>query len=99
MDFIAASSSEGVTAASLPLSLEHAINVQYCPHCSMPPEYCEFGPCFNSKCLPWIQANCPSLYTEERLAQLLAAASVAAEVAATVCLKLCVSRRNICEIM
>jgi hypothetical protein len=86
MEFTATSSSAGTTAASLPLSLERALNVQYCPHCSMPPEYCEFGPCFNAKCLPWIQANCPSLYTEEKLAQLLAAASVAAETAVAVCI-------------
>jgi density-regulated protein DRP1 len=41
----------------------------YCPHCTMPPEYCEHGPCFEEKCLPWILENCPEQLSEALLAQ------------------------------
>jgi hypothetical protein len=27
--------------------------VKYCPICSMPSEYCEWGPTYQTKCLPW----------------------------------------------
>eukprot|EP01038_Epipyxis_sp_PR26KG_P004880 gene4880-6837_t len=32
--------------------------VVYCPTCTMPPEFCEFGASFQ-QCLPWILENCP----------------------------------------
>jgi hypothetical protein len=41
------------------LSLQ-PLSVRYCPHCTLPPEYCEFGPCYDN-CLPWITANMPEL--------------------------------------
>jgi hypothetical protein len=31
------------------------LTVLYCPHCTMPPEYCEYGPCYEERCLPWKQ--------------------------------------------
>jgi len=31
--------------------------------CSLPPEYCEFGPSFE-KCKPWLLENCPDLYPQ-----------------------------------
>lgn len=37
--------------------------VLYCPECSLPPEYCEFGPCFE-RCKVWLVQNCPDLYPE-----------------------------------
>lgn len=40
-----------------------ALEVVYCPHCSFPPEYCKFGPCWD-KCKPWLQQNFPALYEE-----------------------------------
>lgn len=35
--------------------------VLYCPVCSFPAEYCEFGPDFE-KCKPWLIKNAPDLY-------------------------------------
>ncbi|KAE8665262.1 hypothetical protein F3Y22_tig00112636pilonHSYRG00020 [Hibiscus syriacus] len=37
------------------------VKVLYCPICSLPAEYCEFGPEFE-KCKPWLIKNAPELY-------------------------------------
>ncbi|XP_017637988.1 translation machinery-associated protein 22 [Gossypium arboreum] len=37
------------------------VKVLYCPICSLPAEYCEFGPDFE-KCKPWLISNAPDLY-------------------------------------
>ncbi|XP_039051318.1 translation machinery-associated protein 22-like [Hibiscus syriacus] len=37
------------------------VKVLYCPLCSLPAEYCEFGPDFE-KCKPWLIKNAPELY-------------------------------------
>jgi len=37
------------------------MTVLYCPVCSLPAEYCEFGPEFE-KCKPWLIKNAPELY-------------------------------------
>ncbi|KAM7259836.1 hypothetical protein ACFE04_015577 [Oxalis oulophora] len=37
------------------------VQVLYCPICSLPAEYCEFGPDFE-KCKPWLIKNAPELY-------------------------------------
>ncbi|XP_077211798.1 translation initiation factor SUI1 family protein isoform X2 [Tasmannia lanceolata] len=37
------------------------VRVLYCPICSLPPEYCEFGSDFE-KCKPWLIENAPDLY-------------------------------------
>jgi density-regulated protein DRP1 len=34
----------------------------YCGACGMPPEYCEYGPDFESHCLPWLIKNEPELH-------------------------------------
>lgn len=34
----------------------------YCGACGMPPEYCEYGPDFESHCLPWIIKHHPELH-------------------------------------
>lgn len=34
----------------------------YCGACGMPPEYCEYGPDFESHCNPWLIKNHPLLY-------------------------------------
>jgi hypothetical protein len=47
----------------------------YCPVCSMPPEFCEFGTCFD-KCLPWIVENCPEVLSEEVLAEAMGKVSL-----------------------
>lgn len=35
--------------------------VIYCGACGMPPEYCEYGPDFESHCLSWLQKHHPEL--------------------------------------
>jgi len=42
---------------------EYPLNIVYCPICTLPPEYCEFGPSF-SKCKKWIAENCPEVYPD-----------------------------------
>ncbi|KAB5514097.1 hypothetical protein DKX38_028003 [Salix brachista] len=39
------------------------VKVLYCPSCSLPAEYCEFGPDFE-KCKPWLIKNAPELYPD-----------------------------------
>lgn len=39
------------------------VRVLYCPICSLPAEYCEFGPDF-AKCKPWLIKNAPELYPD-----------------------------------
>ncbi|KAJ6745749.1 TRANSLATION MACHINERY-ASSOCIATED PROTEIN 22-LIKE ISOFORM X1 [Salix koriyanagi] len=39
------------------------VKVLYCPICSLPAEYCEFGPDFE-KCKPWLIINAPELYPD-----------------------------------
>lgn len=40
----------------------------YCPICTMPPEYCEYGPTYD-QCLPWILQNCPEVLNADVLAK------------------------------
>ncbi|WCJ42690.1 Translation machinery-associated protein 22 [Euphorbia peplus] len=39
------------------------VRVLYCGVCSLPAEYCEFGPDF-AKCKPWLVENAPDLYPD-----------------------------------
>lgn len=39
------------------------VRVLYCSVCSLPAEYCEFGPDFE-KCKPWLIKNAPELYPD-----------------------------------
>ncbi|KAJ4958180.1 hypothetical protein NE237_025291 [Protea cynaroides] len=39
------------------------VRVMYCPVCSLPAEYCEFGPNFE-KCKPWLIENASELYPD-----------------------------------
>ncbi|KAJ8766904.1 hypothetical protein K2173_011722 [Erythroxylum novogranatense] len=39
------------------------VRVLYCQVCSLPAEYCEFGPDFK-KCKPWLIQNAPDLYPD-----------------------------------
>ena len=32
-------------------------NILCCGECGMPPEYCEYGPDFETNCKPWLKAN------------------------------------------
>jgi density-regulated protein len=36
--------------------------VVYCGKCGMPPEYCEYGPDFETHCDPWLQKHHPDLW-------------------------------------
>jgi len=40
--------------------------VVYCPHCSFPPEYCEYGAQYSATCLPGIRENCPEVLGEAK---------------------------------
>ncbi|XP_002976413.2 translation machinery-associated protein 22, partial [Selaginella moellendorffii] len=54
------------------------IKMLYCGVCSLPPEYCEFGPDFE-KCKPWLVENASDLYPElvkEKIAQQLGGMTV-----------------------
>eukprot|EP00607_Mallomonas_marina_P009181 CAMPEP_0182420028 /NCGR_PEP_ID=MMETSP1167-20130531/4511_1 /TAXON_ID=2988 /ORGANISM="Mallomonas Sp, Strain CCMP3275" /LENGTH=232 /DNA_ID=CAMNT_0024595399 /DNA_START=18 /DNA_END=716 /DNA_ORIENTATION=+ len=42
----------------------------YCAICSLPPEYCEYGPSYD-QCLPWILKNCPEQLEVNVLAKAL----------------------------
>jgi hypothetical protein len=39
------------------------VKVLYCGVCSLPAEYCEFGPDF-ARCKPWLVENAPDLYPD-----------------------------------
>lgn len=36
--------------------------ILYCDKCGMPPEYCEFGPDFESHCIPWLKSEHPEIF-------------------------------------
>ncbi|KAL7528347.1 hypothetical protein ACHAWF_002526 [Thalassiosira exigua] len=38
-------------------------NVVYCSACGMPPEYCAYGPDFETHCVPWLKAQHPPLFS------------------------------------
>jgi density-regulated protein len=38
--------------------------VVYCGKCGMPPEYCEYGPDFETHCDPWLRKHHPELWDE-----------------------------------
>jgi hypothetical protein len=52
------------------------LTVVYCPVCTLPPEFCQHGPCFE-RCLPWLRENFPQYLTEEQLSTSMAAATLA----------------------
>lgn len=40
------------------------IDIIYCGKCGIPPEYCEYGPDFESHCNPWLKKNHPELHAK-----------------------------------
>ena len=38
--------------------------VLYCGKCGMPPEYCEYGPDFESHCDPWLLKHHPEIHSK-----------------------------------
>jgi hypothetical protein len=69
------SSSSSDVKEAAPFDPRHPLTVVYCPTCSMPPEYCEFGQTFD-KCLPWIRENCPEALSPSVLAALMGEVSL-----------------------
>jgi len=43
------------------MALLESRNVVYCGECGMPPEYCEYGPDYESHCKTWLLKNHPQL--------------------------------------
>ncbi|RYH31340.1 hypothetical protein EON65_02855 [archaeon] len=69
---VEASSSVDVTTKE---TLIGPVSVIYCAVCSMPPEFCEYGACFD-KCLPWILENCREALSPDLLARNIGALSL-----------------------
>lgn len=67
--------------------------VVYCPACTLPPEFCQHGPCFE-RCLPWLRENFPQYLSESQLECSMAAASLADGEAGEVFLFIC---SNCCD--
>ena len=40
------------------------VQIIYCGKCGMPLEYCEYGPDFESHCVPWLKKNHPELHVK-----------------------------------
>ena len=40
------------------------VEVLYCGACGMPPEYCEYGPDFESHCDPWLCKTHPDVHAK-----------------------------------
>jgi hypothetical protein len=58
-DFVDNGKDEGSSGPAM-IDASKPLEVLYCGVCSMPPEFCEFGTCYD-QCLPWILANCPEV--------------------------------------
>lgn len=58
---------EGLSSTQM-IDFAAPVQVIYCPTCSMPCEFCEYGACF-SKCLPWIMENCREALSAVKLAE------------------------------
>lgn len=43
------------------IEITFPLEISYCPVCSFPPGFCEYGPNFEL-CKKWIAYNCPELY-------------------------------------
>ena len=65
--------------------------MKYCPTCTLPPEFCEYGQAFD-KCLPWILENCPEAVSEDVLAAMMGDVNIEGE---EVCLRFFPRRRLI----
>lgn len=43
-------------------SITTPTTILYCDACGMPPEYCEYGPDFETHCVPWLKKAHPNLF-------------------------------------
>lgn len=64
-----------VQSAPTMIDYDSPVLITYCPTCTMPPEFCEYGSSFD-KCLPWIMENCQEALSEAVLAKMLGNASL-----------------------
>lgn len=64
--------------AEEPFDFTKPRKVTYCPTCSLPPEYCEYGQTFE-KCLPWILEHCPEAVSEDILSKMMGEVSIEGE--------------------
>ncbi len=62
--------SSGDAAPAQMIEFSNPQTVVYCPTCTMPPEFCEFGAAFD-KCIPWIMENCQEALSVNILNELL----------------------------
>lgn len=76
MEFVKSEGEPEVTSAGAQMiDAENPVIVKYCAVCSMPPEFCEYGTCFD-RCLPWIRENCPEVLSEEALSKAVESVSL-----------------------
>ena len=59
-----------------PFDFSKPKKLKYCPTCTLPPEFCEYGQTFD-KCLPWILENCPEAVSEDVLSALMGDVNIA----------------------
>jgi len=52
---------DGISSSHNLLPMRHVL---YCGACGMPPEYCEYGPDFETHCDPWLRKHHPALRRE-----------------------------------
>ena len=45
-------------------SVTTPVTVLYCNACGMPPEYCEYGPDFETHCAPWLKSKHPETFSK-----------------------------------
>ena len=70
--------SKAEAKAEGPFDFTKPKKLKYCPTCTLPPEFCEYGQSFE-KCLPWILENCPEAVSEDVLAALMGDVNMAAD--------------------
>lgn len=58
--------------------LSYPLTVQYCGHCTMPLEYCEYYPDYE-KCKAWLEKNLPTEFDKVRLSDEATAAAASTE--------------------
>mmetsp|Transcript_17437 Transcript_17437/g.24620 ORF Transcript_17437/g.24620 Transcript_17437/m.24620 type:complete len:280 (+) Transcript_17437:38-877(+) len=58
-------------------------SVLYCDACGMPPEYCEYGPDYETHCTPWLQKNHPDIYADLKIRRKKSTSAASASEAAT----------------
>ena len=58
------------------IDFEDPVTVVYCPHCTLTPELCEYGPFYEDRCQPWILEHCPEILGDSKLAEMVGDASL-----------------------